>query len=146
MFEAESVAKVVGGVQANIQPSDMNMINSLKGIYLPEGMDFSESTSKDNLSALNKWNEEVLKMDPSFVIAKDLSGVTNTEDIVSKVRTQVKRVHDLVKDYSSHPDQLGQSELIKLQYEVTQLALLLDMASKIGDKTSQGLQSMFRNQ
>ena len=66
-------------------------------------------------------------------------------DIFSTVKERMDRINVLVDDLISHPD-LSQQQLMRIQYEVMEMSIVLDVASKVGDKGSQALQTLFRNQ
>ncbi|MDR2628421.1 MAG: hypothetical protein LBC30_00240 [Puniceicoccales bacterium] len=65
-------------------------------------------------------------------------------DFMSSVKRQLDHMSDVVMELSKNPD-LSQQDLMRIQYEVTQMSIILDVASKVGDKGSQALQTLFRD-
>jgi len=47
---------------------------------------------------------------------------------------------------SSGPEGLSSGEMMQLQFELTQMTLMQDLTAKVADKTSQGMQTLFKNQ
>ncbi|MDR1401390.1 MAG: hypothetical protein LBI81_00320 [Puniceicoccales bacterium] len=62
----------------------------------------------------------------------------------SSVQKHLRRITSVVADLSRKPD-LSQGDLMRIQYEITQMGIMLDVASKVGDKGSQALQTLFRD-
>jgi polyhydroxyalkanoate synthesis regulator phasin len=67
------------------------------------------------------------------------------EKFVSVVKERMERVGNLVETLSKKPD-LTQADLMHIQYEIMEMGIVLDVASKVGDKGSQLLQTLFRGQ
>lgn len=73
-----------------------------------------------------------------------VQGVTNT---MQEVRDYVLAIQKRVEVCLQNPGQnMTSKALLELQYLVQQLAFVNEVASKTADKTSQGLQTLFRNQ
>jgi hypothetical protein len=91
-------------------------------------------------------SNELSKVSNEIARANDLnSSKWESPDFVSKVKQQLQRVTKLVENLAANPD-VDQSQLMLIQYEVMQMSIVLDVSSKVGDKSSQALQSLFRNQ
>jgi hypothetical protein len=67
------------------------------------------------------------------------------EKFVSVVKERMERVGNLVETLAKKPD-LTQGDLMHIQYEIMEMGIVLDVASKVGDKGSQLLQTLFRGQ
>ncbi|MDR2603216.1 MAG: hypothetical protein LBC11_01485 [Puniceicoccales bacterium] len=65
-------------------------------------------------------------------------------DFMSSVKRQLDHMADVTAELVKKPD-LSQQDLMRIQYEVTQMSIVLDVASKVGDKGSQALQTLFRD-
>jgi hypothetical protein len=70
-------------------------------------------------------------------------GVLNT---VQSVRDQFMKIQNHVETLVNKKQDFSTSDLMALQYEVMQLTYLNELSSKVADKTSQGAQTLFRNQ
>ncbi|MDR1413681.1 MAG: hypothetical protein LBI56_01945 [Puniceicoccales bacterium] len=62
----------------------------------------------------------------------------------SSVQNRLKRVTNIISELSRKPD-MSQGDIMRVQYEITQMGIMLDVASKVGDKGSQALQTLFRD-
>jgi type III secretion system YscI/HrpB-like protein len=47
---------------------------------------------------------------------------------------------------SGGADGLSSQDIMRLQFELTQMTLMQDLTAKVADKTSQGVQTLFKNQ
>ncbi|MDR2776504.1 MAG: hypothetical protein LBB17_00440 [Puniceicoccales bacterium] len=65
-------------------------------------------------------------------------------DFMSSVKRQLDHMSNVTAELAQKPD-LSQQDLMRIQYEVTQMSIVLDVASKVGDKGSQALQTLFRD-
>ncbi|MDR1528142.1 MAG: hypothetical protein LBS22_00955 [Puniceicoccales bacterium] len=65
-------------------------------------------------------------------------------DFMSSVKRQLDHMADVAAELAQKPD-LSQQDLMRIQYEVMQMSVVLDVASKVGDKGSQALQTLFRD-
>ncbi|MDR0742305.1 MAG: hypothetical protein LBE98_02475 [Puniceicoccales bacterium] len=65
-------------------------------------------------------------------------------DFMSSVKRQLDHMATVATELAQKPD-LSQQDLMRIQYEVTQMSIVLDVASKVGDKGSQALQTLFRD-
>ncbi|MDR3143927.1 MAG: hypothetical protein LBT64_00285 [Puniceicoccales bacterium] len=63
---------------------------------------------------------------------------------VSTVRKKLQETADIVKNLSKKND-LSQKDLMEIQFHVMEMSIVLDVASKVGDKGSQALQTLFRD-
>jgi DNA polymerase II small subunit/DNA polymerase delta subunit B len=64
-------------------------------------------------------------------------------DLVSVVKDRMERVSAVVEELAKKS--LSQQDLMRIQYEVMQMGIVLDVASKVGDKGSRALQTLFRD-
>jgi hypothetical protein len=67
-------------------------------------------------------------------------------DSIQSVRDQFMRIQHNVMQLVKKRNDLSMADLMGLQYEVMQLAYLNELSSKVSDKLSQGIQTLFRNQ
>jgi hypothetical protein len=132
-YNLDDIAKSDAGRKADVdfmrgalESSDPAAVNFTDEFakFSTEFSKFSSEVAKANERAMSKWERP---------------------DFVSRVKEQLERVVTLAEELTNNPD-VGQADLIRLQYEVMQMAVVLDVASKVGDKSSQAIQSMFRNQ
>jgi cob(I)alamin adenosyltransferase len=65
-------------------------------------------------------------------------------DFMSSVKQKLDHMTDVAAELAQKPD-LSQQDLMRIQYEVMQMSIVLDVASKVGDKGSQALQTLFRD-
>ncbi|MDR2432237.1 MAG: hypothetical protein LBD34_00580 [Puniceicoccales bacterium] len=65
-------------------------------------------------------------------------------DFMSTVKHQLDHMANVAAELAQKPD-LSQQDLMRIQYEVMQMSVVLDVASKVGDKGSQALQTLFRD-
>ena len=66
-------------------------------------------------------------------------------DVFAVVKDRLQRIKNIAVELNKNPD-LSQAQLMHIQYEVMEMSIVLDVASKVGDKGSQALQTLFRNQ
>jgi hypothetical protein len=128
-----------GGIppDAARQPDAELMRNALNTVA-PENVNFTEEFAK--------FSTEFSKFSNEFAEANiRRESKWESPDFVSKVKEQLQRVTKLVEGLKDNPD-VGQMDLMRIQYEIMQMSVILDVSSKVGDKASQAVQSMFRNQ
>ncbi|MDR2778696.1 MAG: hypothetical protein LBB16_00175 [Puniceicoccales bacterium] len=65
-------------------------------------------------------------------------------DFMSSVKQKLDHMANVAAELAQKPD-LSQQDLMRIQYEVMQMSVVLDVASKVGDKGSQALQTLFRD-
>ncbi|MDR1590924.1 MAG: hypothetical protein LBR92_02930 [Puniceicoccales bacterium] len=65
---------------------------------------------------------------------------------VQSVRDQFLTIQSRVEALCSKKADFSSADLLEMQYHVMQLAYLNELSSKVADKTSQGAQTLFRNQ
>ncbi|MDR0680044.1 MAG: hypothetical protein LBF42_03390 [Puniceicoccales bacterium] len=65
-------------------------------------------------------------------------------NVVKGVREQFNDFNDYIQTFVNGP--LSTAKMFELQYKVTQLSVMMDVSSKVGDKGSQAFQTLFRNQ
>jgi hypothetical protein len=86
------------------------------------------------------------------VAAVDGSGLNGLGDAIlrgmERIRdardTQVQKVHALMETQGAEP--INFKDAVQLQFELVQLGLHTEITTKTADKTSQGVQTLFRNQ
>ncbi|MDR2372311.1 MAG: hypothetical protein LBD60_04140 [Puniceicoccales bacterium] len=65
---------------------------------------------------------------------------------IQSVRDKFMEIQHNVEAFASKKEDLSSGDLLKMQVDVMQLAYLNELSSKVADKTSQGAQTLFRNQ
>ncbi|MDR1907188.1 MAG: EscI/YscI/HrpB family type III secretion system inner rod protein [Puniceicoccales bacterium] len=70
-------------------------------------------------------------------------GVLNS---IQSVRDKFMEIQHNIENLVAKKDDFSSADLMKMQYDVMQLAYLNELSSKTADKTSQGAQTLFRNQ
>jgi hypothetical protein len=68
-----------------------------------------------------------------------LNSIQSVQDKFNEIHHDIKILVEKKEDFSS-------TDLMKMQYNVMQLTYLNELSSKTADKTSQGAQTLFRNQ
>lgn len=77
------------------------------------------------------------------------SNVTPGEGIVQSiqsVRDKFLEIENNVRMLAQKGTDFSSADLFQMQYDVMQLTYLNELSSKTADKTSQGIQTLFRNQ
>jgi hypothetical protein len=67
-------------------------------------------------------------------------------DSIQSVRKQYETILGKVQEWSKKKEDLSIGDLLDMQFHVMQLAYLNEFSSKVADKSSQGAQTLFRNQ
>jgi hypothetical protein len=67
-------------------------------------------------------------------------------DSIQSVRDQFMELQRYIEEWHIHGANVSMNELMRVQFYVQQLAYLNELSSKVADKTSQGAQTLFRNQ
>lgn len=70
-------------------------------------------------------------------------GIINS---IQSVRDKFMEIQHNIEILAKKKEDLSSTDLMKMQYNITQLAYLNELSSKAADKTSQGAQTLFRNQ
>jgi hypothetical protein len=70
-------------------------------------------------------------------------GVLST---IQNLRNKFREIQHSVENLVKSKQDFTTADLMKMQYDVMQLAYLNELSSKTADKTSQGAQTLFRNQ
>ncbi|MDR0590587.1 MAG: EscI/YscI/HrpB family type III secretion system inner rod protein [Puniceicoccales bacterium] len=70
-------------------------------------------------------------------------GVLNS---IQEVRDYIRKIENKVESLVSRKQDFAAADLMELQYLVMQLTYINELSSKTADKTSQGAQTLFRNQ
>ncbi|MDR1435044.1 MAG: EscI/YscI/HrpB family type III secretion system inner rod protein [Puniceicoccales bacterium] len=70
-------------------------------------------------------------------------GVLNT---IQSVRDQCLKIQHNVEALAAKKQDFSSADLVQMQYDVMQLSYINELSSKTADKTSQGAQTLFRNQ
>ena len=100
----------------------------------------------DNIQGIQNVTQETFeKLERMRVDARQTVLSERFDQFVSVVRRRMERISNVVAELTKKPD-LSQGDLMRIQYEVMQMSITLDVASKVGDKGSQALQTLFRNQ
>lgn len=100
----------------------------------------------DNIQGIQNVTQETFeKLERMRVDARQTVLNERFDQFVSVVRRRMERISNVVAELTKKPD-LSQGDLMRIQYEVMQMSITLDVASKVGDKGSQALQTLFRNQ
>jgi hypothetical protein len=70
-------------------------------------------------------------------------GIVNS---IQSVRDKFMEIQHNIEGFVNKKEDFSGVDLMKMQYDVMQLAYLNELSSKTADKTSQGAQTLFRNQ
>lgn len=141
--DAEKVQKIIDGGHADsntITKGIQEAINNLSSANI-EGL----SAIKNTLSDIYPTTTEAfVNLERMRVDAKKTVFAERFDDFVSVVRQRLERITNVVVELTKKPD-MSQQDLMRIQYEVMQMSIVLDVASKVGDKGSQALQTLFRD-
>lgn len=97
-------------------------------------------------------NTEAIKLFIEKFEQKTIDPSASTETLTEKAFKTVKGVRDNLEDLYSYVEKFSKDKnpstasLFEMQYKVIQMSVLMDISSKVGDKASQGFQTLFRNQ
>ncbi|MDR1173196.1 MAG: hypothetical protein LBJ75_03850 [Puniceicoccales bacterium] len=86
----------------------------------------------------------VYKLEGKVVQSSGEAYQNRLSDFMSSVKRQLDHMTNVAAELAQKPD-LSQGDLMRIQYEVMQMSIVLDVASKVGDKGSQALQTLFRD-
>jgi esterase/lipase superfamily enzyme len=84
------------------------------------------------------------KLDGRIVQSTGMEYQNRLSDFMSSVKQKLDHMANVAAELAQKPD-LSQQDLMRIQYEVMQMSVVLDVASKVGDKGSQALQTLFRD-
>jgi esterase/lipase superfamily enzyme len=84
------------------------------------------------------------KLDGQIVQSTGMEYQNRLSDFMSSVKQKLDHMANVAAELAQKPD-LSQQDLMRIQYEVMQMSVVLDVASKVGDKGSQALQTLFRD-
>ncbi|MDR1595366.1 MAG: hypothetical protein LBR91_00360 [Puniceicoccales bacterium] len=65
-------------------------------------------------------------------------------DLFSSIKRNLSEVGQVLTKLSNQ-DNLSQKDLLLIQFQISKMSISLDVASKVGDKGSQALQTLFRD-
>jgi hypothetical protein len=80
---------------------------------------------------------------------KPIERVTPTDGVlnsVQSVRDQYMKIQNRIEALAKSGKDFSSTDLMRMQYDVMQLTYINELSSKTADKTSQGAQTLFRNQ
>jgi hypothetical protein len=100
------------------------------------------SNSEANTNALRVLTE---KLDPAGATASGETLAQKAFNIVKGVRENLDGLFAYVEKFSKDKNP-STAALFEMQFKVTQMSILMDVSSKVGDKGSQAFQTLFRNQ
>lgn len=118
------------------------------------------ATPTPSISAVGAERTNVERFDKAFLGPQEPPAVEaavpienrSMGDVILDGLTRFKSDHDVRADRvaasleAMKDKPLDMQQAMKLQYEIMQMTLEQDLTSKIADKTSQGVQTLFRNQ
>ncbi len=110
-----------------------------------------EQTNAEQQVAPTQQIDQASQQNMQTADLEEVSAPTLGEAILDGVQrmkqtrdTRAARIESQLTENTGH--ELTMQECMKLQFEVMQMSLEQDMTSKIADKTSQGVQTLFKNQ
>ncbi|MDR1433513.1 MAG: hypothetical protein LBI61_04245 [Puniceicoccales bacterium] len=104
--------------------------------------------SKEVIATIRESSDRIPGITDSLDRQTANSTGTTYENKLSNFFSSVKKnLEDVarVTNRLSKKDALSQQDLMLIQYEVSKMSITLDVASKVGDKGSQALQTLFRD-
>jgi hypothetical protein len=108
--------------------------NGVLPAFAPEGIDPLGKQSKN--SRRRRFVDSVGPKTPGDGI---LTSIQSVRDIFMEIESSVQSLVAKKQDFTT-------VDLMKMQYLVMQLTYVNELSSKVADKTSQGAQTLFRNQ
>ena len=133
----DAILNKVNSVDANdlLRQQALNLDLKINGTSNVESWDAGVIQQDGNLfqEALNGAAE---KVSPADGIVNSIQGV---RDQFLKIQHNLEALAQKGQDFSS-------ADLFQMQYDVMQLSYINEISSKTADKTSQGAQTLFRNQ
>jgi hypothetical protein len=141
--DAMKFSAAMGGVgtggSGNVSATANNMLDASKNV---SGVDGELS------DVLKLMSENVRAVSDKLDVQLSRSAGTGFEDklsrFISSARERMAHLSQTLSDLASGP--ISQQDMMRIQFEVTQFGIVLDLSSKVGDKGSQALQTLFRNQ
>jgi hypothetical protein len=114
---------------------------------VPSGDTFSSAEARRSMDGIyDRAQNTIGRLDGQLTSARrrgaDYEG--RLSNFVSTVRRRMERMSSVVNEIVAKKD-LSQQDLMRIQYEVMEMSIVLDVASKVGDKGSQALQTLFRD-
>ena len=128
---AEQAASTGAAPVQDIQPEDQQKFD--------QAMEATEPTEVQEVDAAE--SVEVNATDNKSMGDAMLEGLQNLKSSYDKT---VNKIETTLIDTDSQ--ELTVQELMKVQMELMQVGLQQDLTTKVADKTSQGIQTLFRNQ
>ena len=120
---------------------DVNSFNNQMNI--PGNMGVLSSPEAFN-NFYNNASNTINQLRTDLREAAESQYVNRLSDFIDVVKARLGRINKYIAPLMQKPD-LSQSDLLYIQYEVMQMSIILDVASKAGDKGSQALQTLFRD-
>ena len=121
--------------------ADVNNFNNQMGIVGNLGISSSPEAFNN---FYNNAYDTINKLRTNLREAAENQYANRLSNFVDIVKARLNRINERVVPLMKKPD-LSQSDLLYIQYEVMQMSIVLDVASKAGDKGSQALQTLFRD-
>ena len=141
--DAQIVRDIIDGAQADPTRITQNLKTSIEGLSASNAGE--AAAIRMALGDINSVTPETFaKLERMRVDAKQTVFAERFDDFVSVVRKRLERITNVVVELTKKPD-MSQQDLMRIQYEVMQMSIVLDVASKVGDKGSQALQTLFRD-
>lgn len=141
--DAQKIKDIIDGAQADPTRITQNLRSSIEGLSASNAGE--AAAIRMALGDINSVTPETfLKLERMRVDAKQTIFAERFDDFVSVVRQRLERITNVVVELTKKPD-MSQQDLMRIQYEVMQMSIVLDVASKVGDKGSQALQTLFRD-
>ena len=131
----------ISAVLGTPNAGDVNSLNSQMNIH--GNMGVSSSPEAFN-NFYNNASNTINRLRNDLRKAAESQYVNRLSDFIDIVKARLSRIDKYVAPLMQKPD-LSQSDLLYIQYEVMQMSIILDVASKAGDKGSQALQTLFRD-
>lgn len=130
------------GKGGNIEDSFADFVESQLGINADIAKNFQETAGQ--IQDLRKLFTDTFEKIESTAATK--------ETLTQKAFNAVKGVRDNLEDLQKYVEKFSNEKnpstasLFEMQYKVIQMSILMDISSKVGDKSSQAFQTLFRNQ
>jgi hypothetical protein len=137
---------VDSGAQGGFRVAEGNLNSAY--VNLNTGANAGNANAVDVSRGINDLKRDIPRVESNLSkVSQEAVGEdyeNKLSHFVSAVRKKLQETTEIVKKLSQKSD-LSQQDLMEIQFHVMEMSIVLDVASKVGDKGSQALQTLFRD-
>lgn len=138
----DTVASGIVSQVANVGKSSGNAAMIDSGV-VPA---FQEGETFNNLINGNVVFDDAAGISPVNSMRRDVTPGEGIVNSIQSVRDQFLKIQGNLEALTTKGQDFSSADLFQMQYDVMQLSYINEISSKTADKTSQGAQTLFRNQ